>query len=288
MVMQQRKPAITRRSFLAGTAGTTLIMGLGAVLPGCSREEAVSDIAKTGSSQIFSPTVWIEIDTSGGVLINIAKAEMGQHVGTALARIVADELGADWNTVSIRHVDSDPKWGYMVTGGSWSVFTSFTMLSQAGAAGRSVLLDAGAKMLGVQKSECIAAGGIVSSGDQSVSFADIVAANGDIRPRRSPTRNSARCRSWRQPIATLAYRRQASRALDVPEPSPEALPSTGSTPNCPAWSTRTRLIPPTRYGSSILSIDDAAAKAVPGYRQTLKINDPSGIIQGWALVIADS
>ena len=71
----------------------------------------------------------------GSTVINIAKAEMGQHVGTALARVVADELGVAWDQVSMHHVDSHPKWGYMVTGGSWSVFTSFKSLSQAGAAG---------------------------------------------------------------------------------------------------------------------------------------------------------
>ena len=36
--------------------------------------------------------------------VNIIRAEMGQHVGTALARIVADELEADWDKVRI--VDS--------------------------------------------------------------------------------------------------------------------------------------------------------------------------------------
>ena len=125
---------VSRRSFLVGSANAGLIMGLGTLLPGCSREEAARDLVSGDMSRSFSPTVWFELDASGNVLINIAKAEMGQHVGTALARIVADELGANWNSVSIRHVDSDPKWGYMVTGGSWSVFTSWNMLSQAGGA----------------------------------------------------------------------------------------------------------------------------------------------------------
>ena len=149
MSIERSKPALTRRSFIAGTAGTGLVMTLGATLPGCSREDAAQDIADTGASRIFSPSVWFEIDAEGAINVNIAKAEMGQHVGTALARIVADELGADWARVSLTHVDSDPKWGYMVTGGSWSVVTSFTMLSQAGAAGRTVLAEAGAALLGV-------------------------------------------------------------------------------------------------------------------------------------------
>ena len=148
MSIERSKPALSRRSFIAGTASTGLVMTLGATLPGCSREDAAADIAEAGASRIFSPSVWFAIDAEGAINVNIAKAEMGQHVGTALARIVADELGADWDRVSLTHVDSDPKWGYMVTGGSWSVVTSFTMLSQAGAAGRTVLAEAGAASAG--------------------------------------------------------------------------------------------------------------------------------------------
>ncbi len=129
MRAEKMSGAVSRRTFLAGSAGTTLIMGLGVVLPGCSREEAVDDISAAAASRSFAPTVWFAIDGRGDIVVNIAKAEMGQHVGTALARIVADELGASWSDISIEHVDSDPKWGYMVTGGSWSVFTTFAMVS---------------------------------------------------------------------------------------------------------------------------------------------------------------
>ncbi|XQF94442.1 hypothetical protein ACOBV9_20380 (plasmid) [Pseudoalteromonas espejiana] len=78
---------------------------------------------------------------------------MGQHIGTALARIVADELECDWEKVSITYVDTHEKWGlYSDAGGSWSVFQSFKPLSQAGAAGRLALIDAGANMLGLSLS----------------------------------------------------------------------------------------------------------------------------------------
>ncbi|MBT5219141.1 MAG: twin-arginine translocation signal domain-containing protein, partial [Woeseia sp.] len=36
MGIKDQKIPMTRRTFLAGTAGTTLVMGLGSVLPGCS------------------------------------------------------------------------------------------------------------------------------------------------------------------------------------------------------------------------------------------------------------
>ncbi|MBT8423144.1 MAG: molybdopterin-dependent oxidoreductase, partial [Gammaproteobacteria bacterium] len=283
MAMIKQTPAMNRRAFIAGTAGTTLIMGLGSVLPGCSREDAASDLIAAGASNTFSPAVWFEISGTGDVLVNIAKAEMGQHVGTALARIVADELGADWSTVSIKHVDSDPKWGYMVTGGSWSVLTSFTMLSQAGAAGRTVLVDAGAKLLGVDAASCKAEDGHIVSGDQKLSFAEIVA-TGDISRTFSDEELSA------MPVMAAADRRLiggAIRAIDIPEKTTgEAV--YGLDTELPNMVYAHPMIPPTRYGSSIESIDDSAARDIPGYRQTLQLTDPSDIIQGWALVIADS
>ncbi len=283
MAAIKQAPSINRRAFIAGTAGTTLIMGLGSVLPGCSREDAADDLIAAGASNVFSPAVWFEISGTGAVLINIAKAEMGQHVGTALARIVADELGADWSTVSIRHVDSDPKWGYMVTGGSWSVLTSFTMLSQAGAAGRTVLLDAGATLLGVEAASCKAENGYIVSGEQSVSFAEIVA-TGDINRTFSDEEMAA------MPVMAAADRRlvgSATRAIDIPEKTTgEAV--YGLDTELPNMVYAHPMIPPTRYGSSIESIDDSAARDIPGYQQTLQLTDPSDLIQGWALVIADS
>jgi len=208
---------------------------------------------------------------------------MGQHVGTALARIVADELGADWSRVSITHVDSDPKWGYMVTGGSWSVVTSFAMLSQAGAAGRSVLLEAGAAIMGVEAADCRAENGFVIAGDQQVSFAEIVA-TGDVSRVIGEEELAA------MPIKAAAERQLIGKemaALDIPEKTRGAAVY-GLDVELPGMVYAHPLIPPTRYGSSINAIDDEKAKAIPGYLQTLPVNDPSDVIQGWALVIAES
>ncbi len=283
MALAKQTPSISRRTFLAGTVGTTLVMGIGSVLPGCSREEAASDLAALGASKRFSPTVWFELDGTGSVLINIAKAEMGQHVGTALARIVADELGADWSRVSIKHVDSDPKWGYMVTGGSWSVFTTFAMLSQAGAAGRTVLIDEGARMLGVDAAQCEARGGNVIAGDQKVSFADIVA-KADIS--RTFTDEELGAMPIKPANERLLVGKEA-RALDIPDKS-IGTAVYGLDAELPDMVYAHPLIPPTRYGSTINAINDNAAKDIPGYMRTLQLDDPSEIVQGWALVIAEN
>ncbi len=47
-------------------------------------------------------------------------------------------------------------------------------------------------------------------------------------------------------------------------------------------------VPPTRYDSKVVSIDDSAAKRVPGYLKSLALDDPSGTVPGWVMVFAES
>ena len=278
--LANKTPEITRRTFLAGSLGTGLVMGFGAMVPaGCAREEIEKEIA----DRTFSPNVWFEMAADGSTVINIAKAEMGQHVGTALARVVADELGVAWDQVSMHHVDSHPKWGYMVTGGSWSVFTSFKSLSQAGAAGRRILIDAGAAMLGVPADQCSAANSVVSGGGKSVSYAEIVQ-KGDIDRVFTQEELDA------LPLMPASERRligKPAKALDIPAKSTgDAV--YGIDAERPGMLYARPIIPPTRYGSRVDSVDDSAAKSIPGYRQYHVIEDPSETLQGWVAAVADN
>ena len=73
---------LSRRSFMVGSVKSSLLMAFGAsLIPSVlSAKEALE-------TKTFSPNVWFEMDTDGKVTVNIARAEMGQHVGTAIARI---------------------------------------------------------------------------------------------------------------------------------------------------------------------------------------------------------
>src|SRR5215475_5359839 len=135
--------ALSRRAFLVGMAGAAVTFGF---VPG-------EGTAQESGSGLFEPTIWYSLDRDGIVTVNITRAEMGQHIGTAVARILADELEVDWSNVRILLVDTDPKWGVMITGGSNSVWLDFPIYSRAGAAGRIALIEAGAKLLGVHPSE---------------------------------------------------------------------------------------------------------------------------------------
>jgi CO/xanthine dehydrogenase Mo-binding subunit len=245
--------------------------------------EALSTNSAHSAGDLFEPTIWYGIDPSGTVTVNIIRAEMGQHVGTALARIVADELEADWRRVKIVTVDSDPKWGLMVTGGSWSVWQSFPLLSRAGAAGRIALIEEGAKLLGVPEQTCTARDHAVHAGGRSIPYGDIVA-RGNLR--RTFTSEELD----KMPIKAADKRRLIGRntlAEDIPS-KVDGKGRYGLDAVVEGMVYARPKVPPTRYDSKVVSIDDSAAKRVPGYLKSLALDDPSKTVPGWVMVYAET
>jgi isoquinoline 1-oxidoreductase beta subunit len=277
-------PTLTsRRGFLvvAGAAGLSFGFARAAGLNLASGERG------TDMPGAFEPTIWFGIDAKGVVTINIVRAEMGQHVGTAIARIVADELETPWDKVRIVHVDTDPKWGMMVTGGSWSVWQSFPPMSQAGAAGRIAMIEAGAKLLGVAAGDCTARDGVVSGGGKSMAYGAIVAkvAAGGATVRKFSADDMAKLS-----IKSVADRRligKPAAAVDIPAKT-NGSAVYGIDAVLPGMVYARPKMPPTRYGSKVKSIDESAAKKVPGYIGSVALDDPSGSVQGWVMAIADS
>lgn len=267
-----------RRGFMIAAAGTGFTMAFLSPALVMAGPEAEAAAAPT-----FDPTIWFRIDRDGIVTVNIAKAEMGQHIGTALARIVADELEVSWSSVRLNYVDSDPKWGMMVTGGSWSVWQSFDPLSRAGAAGRIALIDEAARLLGVAAADCQARDGVVTAGSKSISYADIVR-TGKLGRTFTPDALKAIA------LKTPDQRRLIGvdvQAVDVPaKTNGTAIYGIDAVVEGMVYA-RPR-IPPTRYGSTVLSIDDSAARKVKGYLKSVALNDPSNSVPGWVMVFADS
>jgi len=268
-------PALSRRGFLVAAAGTGLAFSF---LTACSPSEKD---AATGPA--FEPTQWFSMAADGTVTVNIIRAEMGQHVGTSIARILADELEVAWDKVKVHHVDSDPKWGLMVTGGSWSVWQSYPLYSQAGAAGRIAMIEAGARALGVDVATCTAANGEVISGAKKIAYTKLMK-SGDVTKTFSP-----------EELAALPLKKPADRRLvGQPVAAQDIKAKTngaaiyGIDAKVEGMVYARPILPPTRNGSKVNSVDDSAAKAVKGYQQALVLDDPSNTVPGWVMVIADS
>ncbi|TLU67127.1 xanthine dehydrogenase family protein molybdopterin-binding subunit [Thalassotalea litorea] len=268
----------SRRRFLIGSVGGSLLM---AFAPLSFASVTTRELADGINGAAFSPTVWFEIASNGQINVNIPRAEMGQHVGTALARIIADELGADWNDVRITHVDTDPKWGYMVTGGSWSVHQSFAPFSQAGAAGRMTLIEAGAKILRSEPGECRAEKSQIVCGSKAISFADIVS-----QSKLDKTFTAEELAAL--PIKPAKQRKligKSARALDIPAKI-DGSATYGLDVEFDDMVYARPVMPPTAFGSKVKSVDDSEAKKIEGYLGFEILKDPSNLIQGWVVVLA--
>ena len=232
----------SRRRFLVISAGTSALFGF--MRPGLAMADATAPA-------IFEPTIWYSIDSNGAVTVSITKAEMGQHVGTALARIVADELEADWSKVTLDYVDTDPKWGMMVTGGSWSVWSSFLPLSQAGAAGRIALIEAGASLMRVNKETCSAQNGAVVCGLKVISYGDIITRG---KLNRVYTADELKQMPVKQPDGRHLIGFETT-AIDIPSKT-NGTARYGIDAKVDGMVYARPKIPPTRNGAKVVSIDE--------------------------------
>src|SRR5438046_1830440 len=79
---------------------------------------------------------------------------MGNGSRTALPRVLADEMDADWNRVKIVQAVGDPRYGSQDTDASRSVREFFDLMREAGATARLMLVRAGAVQWSVPVSEC--------------------------------------------------------------------------------------------------------------------------------------
>ena len=247
--LAERRPS--RREFLVQMAGAVAVLGYA--------PSVIAGAAATGPGRIFEPTIWYGIDPQGTVTVNVKRVELGQHIGTAVARILADELEADWSKVRVRTVDSDPKWGTMITGASWSVWLDFPIYSRAGAAGRITLVEEGARLLGVPPAACTAEKSAVHGRGKSISYGEIVA-RGNLGRRFTPAELET------LPIKPVNRRRLIGKdtlALDVPS-KVDGTGRYGLDASVDRMLYARPKIPPTRYDSKVVSIDDSAARQVPG------------------------
>lgn len=271
--------SLSRRSFIIGTGAAGLWFGFGGI--GANIGVARASIGVPGDG--YTPALWYSIAPDGIVTVNIKYAEMGQHIGTALARIVADELEVSWDMVRIFAVDTDPKWGYMSTGGSFSVFGEFKPLSQAGAAGRIAMIDAAAELLGGDVSAYTVRDGRISGPGGSITYAELVSQNAVSRVF-TPDELAD------MPLKPVNERRiigSPGKALDIPA-KVDGTAIYGIDAKVEGMVYARPLVPPTRYGSVVETIDDEAARSVPGYQQTLALEDPTGFAEGWVVVLADT
>ena len=199
--------AITRRNLLiSGGVGVGLVVAW-AAWPRTYRATLPAAPGET----VFGP--FLKIARDGQVIVAVPQAETGQGSYTALAQIVADELGADWRTVGVEAAPVSPLYANplaadalfagafdrvpdgvrsehwtrsatMLTAASTSIRRFEAPLREAGAAARVLLAKAAAARWDADWQACETADGFVVLGDKKLRFGELAeaAAGYDLPP----------------------------------------------------------------------------------------------------------
>ncbi len=213
-----RLKTITRRTLLLGSAAVA-----GGVVFGYWRYKTPYEnplLSELNEGQV-ALTPYVRIDQSG-ITIIAPRAEMGQGIHTTLAALVAEELDVTLDDVEVEHGPASKAYynavaleegiwvsaldrsktaeriraathipakfiGMQITGGSSSTPDAYFKMRKAGAAARTVLLQAAAKKLNADVASLTTANGYVIAADgKKLPYTEIAALAAEIEPPEDP------------------------------------------------------------------------------------------------------
>jgi CO/xanthine dehydrogenase Mo-binding subunit len=273
---------LSRRSFLVGTAAAGLALGYSGV--------GGIDSALAAAPSNFDPSVWYSIAPDGIVTVTCGKADMGQHIASTMAQIIAEELGANWKDMRVQLASNDPKFndpvlGTQITGGSWSTMMNFDAMSRAGAAGRIALTEAASTAMGVPASELVVRDSVIShpKSKKQMSFADTVKSGKATRTFTPDELKAIKLKTADQYTMIGVSVPQ----LDIPSKT-NGTAKYGIDVMLPGMVYGAVVTPPVRYGATVKSVDDSEAKKVKGFVQAVTLDDKTATTTGWVVAVADT
>ncbi len=257
---------ISRREFLqrTGQAGGGLVFAL-TLGTACSTEDA-SPLPASQPLASVAPNVYVNIRNDGIVEIYCHRSEMGQGIRTSLPQIIADEMEANWDQIKVIQAVGDEKYGDQNTDGSTSIRNHFDMLRNAGATARDMMIAAAASLWGVPVEECIAREHAVhhEGSGQSASFGELVDTAKDMpQPESAAFKSRDDYRYIGKPMDTIDGMKFTTGGgmYGIDTAVPDMLYA--SIERCPA------------VGGTVTGYDDAAAKAVAGVVDVIKMPEPT-------------
>lgn len=180
----------SRRDFLKSSValGAGLVIGLN-----------VDGLMAASGEPGFIANPFVKILPDGTTVVIAKHFEMGQGTTTGLATLVAEELDADWNKVSVNWAPADAKiyanlaFGSQGTGGSTAIANSFLQYREAGAIARDLLVRAAAAKWSVPASEITVAESMLKhASGRTLSFGDVVGDAAGLKPIEKPQLKDAK------------------------------------------------------------------------------------------------
>jgi isoquinoline 1-oxidoreductase subunit beta len=256
----------SRRGFLKGMLGAgAFVLSVRWMPEKLFAASADANAAEGMSKAALQPNVYLAIDTDGTAYIIAHRSEMGSGSRTAVPRILADELDADWARVKLVQATGDEKYGDQDTDGSHSVRSFFDIFRQSGATARLMLVRAAAKQWGVPEAECSTNAHTVvhKASGKKLGFGELAAAAAKLEvPKKEDVKLKARS-EWR-------YIGKAVTSYDLKDMC-TGKATYGQDTRMEGMLYASVAHPPV-FGSSVKSLDDKAALGVPGVKQTATID----------------
>jgi isoquinoline 1-oxidoreductase beta subunit len=258
-------PSYSRRALLQGGAAAGVLL-LGFTLP--------LGRARAASAAEFAPNAFIRIDAKGKVTLIMPQVEMGQGIYTSVAMILAEELSVPLEGVElIAAPPSDalygnPVFGIQVTGNSNSIRAFWKPLRQAGATARAMLIEAAAQQWKVPAAGLTARdGAVLGSGGARLPYAALIGAASRVAPPKdAPLKARRDFQLIGHPLKRLdtpdKVRGGTTYGIDVMPPGVKF----ATLMACPV------------FGGKVRHVDDARAKALPGVRQVVVLEDLVAVI----------
>ncbi len=244
---------LTRRTFLktaSATASATLFVGFNS-----------SKLLAAGS-ELAEFTPFVRIADDGTVTAIIKHFECGQGTATGLSTLIAEELNMPLDQVEIDFAPADAqKYANLLfgtiqgTGGSTAMANSYMQYRTAGAAARDMLVAAAAEEWGVSPDQVTLANGQLSSGGNSASIGDFVAAASQLEVPSNPT--------LKDPSEFMLIGNPNTNRRDN-GPKTDGTAQYAMDVHLDGQVVAVMLRSP-RFGGTLVSFDDSGAQEVPGY-----------------------
>ncbi|GAB2682367.1 xanthine dehydrogenase family protein molybdopterin-binding subunit [Aliiglaciecola aliphaticivorans] len=176
--MSHKIENVSRRQFLkvsgVGASSFVLASSLGSFAPVWAQQNQ-NDVELN---------LFVSIHADNKVDIICHRSEMGQGVRTSIPQVVAEELCAKWDLVSVVQGQANKEYGSQNTDGSRSIRRFYTTLRQMGASARAMLEQAAADLWKVDVNSVYAEQSYVHHKDSNrkVSFGYIAEAAGKLSP----------------------------------------------------------------------------------------------------------
>ena len=267
---------VSRRDVLKGSGALVL----GFTLSGAAKVDPYDDTVSLGEAPApggaSDLNAWVRIAASGVATIRMGASEMGQGVYTALPMLLAEELDVDWKDVRVESAPAGRDYRresvafpgkVQLTGGSESVRGYWSVLREAGATARAMLVQAAADRWGVSPGDCRTEASRVLHGDKSLDYGELVADAAALRP---PGRVRLKDPSKFVVLGTSPPR------LDLP-PKVDGSAIFGIDVVLDGMVNATVRACP-HYGGELLGYEDDKARAVPGVLDIFEVDGAIAVV----------